>query len=112
MAIVLAVKKWRHYLMGRHFIIRTDQRSLKYLTEQCEVGLDNQKWMYTLLGFNFEIQYKPGTTNKVEDALCREFTSNPELGSITSSWSLPLDQLQKEIEVDTFIQQITINILN
>lgn len=112
MAIVLAVKKWRHYLMGQHFIIRTDQRSLKYLMDQREVGPEYQKWMYKLLGFDFDIQYKPGTTNKVADALSREFTSNPELGSITSSWSLPLDQLQKEIEADTFIQQVTSDILN
>lgn len=34
MVIVLAVKKRRPYLIGRHFIIKTDHISLKYLMEQ------------------------------------------------------------------------------
>jgi len=33
LGILLAVKKWRQYLLGREFIIRTDHKLLKYLLE-------------------------------------------------------------------------------
>lgn len=44
MAICLAVQKWRFYLLGRHFVVRTDQQSLRYITQQREIGAEYQKW--------------------------------------------------------------------
>lgn len=63
MAGVLEVLKWRYYLLGRHFLIKTDHQSLKYLIEQ-RVGTPfQQKWVTTLLGFDYAIIYKTGRDN-------------------------------------------------
>ncbi|XP_024024005.1 uncharacterized protein LOC112092314 [Morus notabilis] len=71
MAVVLATKKWRHYLLGRHFIVRTDQRSLRFLLEQQIMNEAQQRWICKLIGLDFEIHYKPGRDNRVADALSR-----------------------------------------
>ncbi|CAL9221332.1 unnamed protein product [Arabidopsis halleri] len=71
LAVVFAVQKWRHYLLSSHFIIKTDQRSLKYLLEQRLNTPIQQQWLPKLLEFDYEIQYKQGKDNIAADALSR-----------------------------------------
>lgn len=34
LALIFTVTKWSHYLLGNHFVVRTDQKALKYLLNQ------------------------------------------------------------------------------
>lgn len=72
LALVMAVTKWRHYLVGNHFIIKTDHQSLKYLLEQQLHTALQYKWMSKLLGLDYEIQYKKGCENIAPDVLSRK----------------------------------------
>lgn len=71
LAVVFAVQKWRHYFLHGHFIIRTDQRSLKYLLEQCLNTPIQQQWLPKLLELDYKIQYRQGKDNLAADALSR-----------------------------------------
>lgn len=43
MTVLSAVDKWRHYLQGGHFIVKTDRQSLKFLIEQKVITSLQQK---------------------------------------------------------------------
>ncbi|KAI5444317.1 hypothetical protein KIW84_012811 [Lathyrus oleraceus] len=98
---------WRHYLMGRHFIILTDQKSLKFLCDQRVLGEEQFKWTSKLMGFDFEIQYKPGQQNRVADALSRRM-SYAALSTIQFD---ELEEWETEIQNDKKLQEIIQDLL-
>ncbi|GKB40626.1 ty3-gypsy retrotransposon protein [Tanacetum coccineum] len=82
-AIVEAVFKWRQYLLGRRFIIRTDHKSIKELMQQVIQTPIQQKYVRKLMGFDFAIEYKPGVLNQVADAFSRMYEDE---GPLTASF--------------------------
>lgn len=91
--------------MHRHFIIRIDQQSLHHLTHQREVGSESQYWMSKLIGFDYEIQFKPGYANCV-DALSCKTVGSVELGALISTHGVVWTDLEKEIERDPLLSKI------
>jgi RNase H-like domain found in reverse transcriptase len=71
MALPAAVQKWRHYLCGKPFIIKTDHISLKHLLDQRLTHSLQHKGLTKLLGLDYTISYKKGVENKAADTLSR-----------------------------------------
>jgi hypothetical protein len=67
MAVLMAVQQWRQYLQHAEFIIYSDQQSLVQLTQQRIHTLFSK-----LLGLQYRVVYKPGSTNHAADALSRK----------------------------------------
>ena len=72
LACVLAIEKWRTYLWGQKFILRTDHSPLTTLLSSKGLGRAGMRiacWSARLLSFNYEIVYKPGHQNVTADCL-------------------------------------------
>lgn len=78
-AISQAVSKWRHYLLGKHFPIRIDHKSLKNILSQVIQTLEQQTFLFKLLGFNYTIEYRSGKENNAADALSRVMEEEEEI---------------------------------
>ncbi|KAK1617062.1 hypothetical protein QYE76_022579 [Lolium multiflorum] len=70
-AVVLALKVWRHYLMGNRCEIYSDHKSLKYIFTQKELNMRQRRWIELIKDYDMEIHYHPGKANVVVDALSR-----------------------------------------
>ena len=70
-AVVHALVRWRHFLLGHHFKLHTDHRSLQYIFTQPNLNARQRRWMELLCEYNFEVRYVQGKENVVANALSR-----------------------------------------
>ena len=94
LAIVMAVDKWRPYLHGQQFIIKTDHKSLLHLEDRRVMSRIQHKALLKLMDLQYKIQYKKGITNNAADALSRVWEEAPLMAISVSSPSW-LDKLQQ-----------------
>lgn len=70
LAVVWGVSKYRHYLLGRKFILRTDNSALTYVFKPSKPSPKLARWAAALLEYDFEVVHKPGVQNPA-DSLSR-----------------------------------------
>ena len=70
-------ENFRHYLLGGHFTVITDNNPSTYF-RFAKLGALEQRWAAQLAQFNFEIKYRPGKVNPAEAHSRMPFDSLPE----------------------------------
>ena len=75
-AVIHALKMWRHHLIGRNFILMTDNIGLECLLDLPNLNARQSRWLDFLSEYDFETQHIKGKENKVADALSRNAKLN------------------------------------
>ena len=71
LAVVYFIDYFRHYLLGRNFVTRTDHQALKWLFTIREPKGRIARWIELLSSYNFCIEYRPGRQHGNADGLSR-----------------------------------------
>jgi hypothetical protein len=71
-AVIHALKIWRHHLIGAKCNIYTDRKSLKYIFTQANLNMRQRRWLELIKDYDLEVHYHPGKANVVADALSRK----------------------------------------
>jgi hypothetical protein len=70
-AVIQALKKLRHYLIPKEFVLYSDNHSLQFITRKEKLNQKHAKSVEFMQNFTFVIKHIVGTANKVADALSR-----------------------------------------
>lgn len=86
LAMVYAVKKFRHYLLGNKFVFYVDHMALLYLVNKPQVFGRIARWLLLFLEFDFTVVYEAGMQKDIADALsCNRNDEPPSVYPTTPS---------------------------
>ena len=105
LAIIYALKQFRHYLLGRHFMLLTDHAPLQWLAGQKMEGL-LARWALAAQEYDFTISYRKGAANTNADTLSRKQTPTTEQSAATLCVPQQLPDLQQSQANDPIISQL------
>ncbi|GJX59436.1 ty3-gypsy retrotransposon protein [Tanacetum coccineum] len=111
LALVLAVQKWNHYLLGHHFLIRTDHYTLKFLLEQRITSTEQQRLLLKLMPYDFSIIHRAGKENRGADALSRR----PHTGALltlTVPYCVEVTEIKSGLQTDPYTSDIIQKLLS
>ena len=68
-AVVHALKMWHHCLLGKKFLLLTNNTCIKHMFTHPKINSRQARWMAFLSEFDFEVKHIKGKENKVVDTL-------------------------------------------
>ncbi len=71
LAVVMFTRQFRHYLLGRQFVVRTDHSSLVWLMRFKQPEGQLARWLEELSQYDMVIEHRPGAKHLNADGLSR-----------------------------------------
>ena len=68
---MLALARWRPYLVGQKFELHTDHQPLVYLQSQPRLSRRNARWLDELAAYDVAFVHVPGKAHVAADTLSR-----------------------------------------
>ncbi len=81
LAILFALTRLRHYLLGHSFTILTDHQSLCYMFNNPHLPDVLKGWLGTISQYKFKVKYIPGFLNLLPDRLSRLYFHLPHFAT-------------------------------
>ncbi|GKC73476.1 ty3-gypsy retrotransposon protein, partial [Tanacetum coccineum] len=105
LASILAVQKWNHYLSSRHFIVRIDHYTLKFLLEQRITSTEQQRLLFKLMPYDFSIHHRARKENRGAYAFSR-MPHSGELLTLTILYWVEVADIKSGLQTDPFTSDI------
>ena len=105
LAVLYAVKQFRHYLLGRAFVLHTDHQPLQWLSAQKMEGR-LCRWALALQEFDFTIKYRRGSSNANADALSRVPTIPSTCAGTVTVPEITLEDVAQEQGKDEVLNEV------
>jgi hypothetical protein len=95
-AFIQALKKWRHYLVLKEFVLYRNNQDLQFITRQEKLNRKHGKWVEFMQNFTFVIKHISGNANKFIDALRRKCLILQEFHEKTLGFDI-LEDMYKDV---------------
>jgi hypothetical protein len=104
--VIQVLKKWRHYLVLKDFVLYSDNKALQFITRHEKLNQKHAKWVEFMHKFTFFIKQISRNANKVVDALSMKCLILQEFHVKT----LGFDSLKEMYRDDSYFRMLMKNV--
>lgn len=95
LAVIWAVRRYRPYLEGRRFLLRTDSQALTWLHRTKDQNAKLTRWALLLQEFSFDVEHCPGAQNELPDLLSRSPNEMDDPCAVEDAIDRPLNPIMQ-----------------
>ena len=106
LAVVTFTHHFRHYLLGRKFLLRTDHGSLRWLFNFKDPRGQVARWLEALSQYSFDIQHRPGRNHQNADSLSRKDYEGSDCAHNATDAETCLDCWQTKEDWKEFTEEV------